>query len=407
MPRNVKLSLNPNGNFWAKDKERFGFKMLTKMGWKDGKGLGKNEDGNTSHIKVTNKDDRKGVGFVGAEDDWIAHQDDFNSLLSSLNGHFQSKETDTTEKPEPATKTKKLQISKFRIYYKKFFKGKDMSNYSSNDLDAILGKRKKKVNKTTKERLKQLLNDDLYENTYTSKKSIQEYFSEKMGNRTIQNRKIDDNEPEDDMKKSVMSDANCENIIDSKLNTNGFSVEEAENLNEYNSEISEGKTEMCSSPPSNTGLNEDNESYNKDTVSLTKLKNCNENESSNTLTEKVKKGKKRKHLEQDRNENSMEVTATDTEVVDKKTKNSFHKKKAKREHNIEIADGKMDFHSNFHLRRKVYYEIREFADAFPNSSVLSTIEKCVNLHNNLNDSMIGTSNLLFIAGYGNESLADA
>ncbi|XP_067119303.1 PIN2/TERF1-interacting telomerase inhibitor 1-like [Centruroides vittatus] len=406
MPRNVKLSLNPNGNLWAKDKERFGFKMLTKMGWKDGKGLGKNEDGNTSHIKVSNKDDRKGVGFVGAEDDWIAHQDDFNSLLLSLNGHFQSKETDTTEKPEPATKTKKLQISKFRIYYKKFFKGKDMSNYSSNDLDAILGKKKKKVSKTTKERLKQLLNDDLYENTYTSKKSIQEYFSEKMGNHIIQNKKIDDNEPEDNTNKSVMSDASCENVIDSKLTPNGFSVQ-SENLDEYNPEISEGKTEMCSSPPSDTGLNEDNKSYNKDTVSVTKLKICNENKSSNTLTERVKKGKKRKHLEQDCNENSMKVTAMDTEVADKKTKNSFRKKKAKRERNIEVADSKIDFHPNFHLRRKVYYEIREFADTFPNSSVLSTIEKCVNLHNNVNNSMIGTSNLLFITGYGNGSLADA
>jgi hypothetical protein len=39
------------------DKGGFGFKMLQKMGWKEGTGLGLAGDGSTEHIKVTaNKD---------------------------------------------------------------------------------------------------------------------------------------------------------------------------------------------------------------------------------------------------------------------------------------------------------------------------------------------------------------
>ena len=34
--------------------------MLERMGWKSGKGLGANEDGQTSHVKVSKKNDNIG-----------------------------------------------------------------------------------------------------------------------------------------------------------------------------------------------------------------------------------------------------------------------------------------------------------------------------------------------------------
>ncbi|KAI3633608.1 hypothetical protein MIR68_008555 [Amoeboaphelidium protococcarum] len=64
------------------------YKMLQKMGWKDGKGLGRNEEGHTEHIKIKLKTDATGIGsheLPRSEDNWLAHTDAFNDILSQLN----------------------------------------------------------------------------------------------------------------------------------------------------------------------------------------------------------------------------------------------------------------------------------------------------------------------------------
>ena len=43
------------------DKSAFGYKMLQKMGWADGKGLGKHEDGMATHVRVKRRADALGV----------------------------------------------------------------------------------------------------------------------------------------------------------------------------------------------------------------------------------------------------------------------------------------------------------------------------------------------------------
>ena len=42
------------------DKSKYGFRMLEKMGWAEGKGLGVNEDGAKDHVKVSVKRDNLG-----------------------------------------------------------------------------------------------------------------------------------------------------------------------------------------------------------------------------------------------------------------------------------------------------------------------------------------------------------
>ena len=83
------------GNMWSNDQDKFGQKLMEKMGWSQGKGLGANEDGRvqvlgagwsswmwlkyfySQHISVKLKDNNKGVGFEGHDDTWLSHQNDF------------------------------------------------------------------------------------------------------------------------------------------------------------------------------------------------------------------------------------------------------------------------------------------------------------------------------------------
>lgn len=45
---------------WSQNESRFGFQMLQKMGWSEGKGLGKNEDGSVKPVVFRRKLDSFG-----------------------------------------------------------------------------------------------------------------------------------------------------------------------------------------------------------------------------------------------------------------------------------------------------------------------------------------------------------
>ena len=57
----VKLGGTQN-QAWSKNRNKFGFKLLQKMGWKEGKGMGKNEDGIATHVRATRKYKDLGIG---------------------------------------------------------------------------------------------------------------------------------------------------------------------------------------------------------------------------------------------------------------------------------------------------------------------------------------------------------
>jgi len=54
---------NPRGNLWYNDESSFGKKMLLKMGWRNGKGLGKKEDGIKENLKVKIRNANSGLGY--------------------------------------------------------------------------------------------------------------------------------------------------------------------------------------------------------------------------------------------------------------------------------------------------------------------------------------------------------
>uniref|UniRef100_A0A4W5QNY6 PIN2 (TERF1) interacting telomerase inhibitor 1 n=1 Tax=Hucho hucho TaxID=62062 RepID=A0A4W5QNY6_9TELE len=145
--RKQKWSVDPRNSAWSKDESKFGQKMLERMGWSKGKGLGRTEQGSTEHIKVKVKNNQLGLGTTAShEDNWIAHQDDFNQLLADLNnchGQNTANEAPSEEKRQEKSFSleEKSKTSRKRVHYMKFTKGKDLSSRSQTDLACIFGKR--------------------------------------------------------------------------------------------------------------------------------------------------------------------------------------------------------------------------------------------------------------------------
>ncbi|XP_070361205.1 PIN2/TERF1-interacting telomerase inhibitor 1 isoform X3 [Equus asinus] len=144
--RKQKWAVDPRNTAWSNDDSKFGQRMLEKMGWSKGKGLGAQEQGATDHIKVQVKNNHLGLGAtINNEDNWIAHQDDFNQLLAELNTRHGQETSDSSEKEKKSfSLEEKSKISKNRVHYMKFTKGKDLSSRSKTDLDCIFGKRQRR-----------------------------------------------------------------------------------------------------------------------------------------------------------------------------------------------------------------------------------------------------------------------
>ena len=95
----------------SSDENRFGKKLMERMGWEKGKGLGANEDGDTEHITVRMKNDTTGIGCTkDHSDNWVAHQDEFNALLSALNSSSSEKTKTTVQNLEEVSKSLKGRI---------------------------------------------------------------------------------------------------------------------------------------------------------------------------------------------------------------------------------------------------------------------------------------------------------
>lgn len=184
--RRQKYSLNPRGLDWSNDETKVGQRLLEKMGWRKGKALGLKEDGCKEHVKVSAKSDRKGVGCNHQQaDNWIAHQEDFNSILSALNKDVNAESSFAIFSLHDKSKN-----SRSRVHYQKFTKGKDLSSYCATDMNCIFGERLKSVTKTEQQRINELDSESSSPNgeenrsfgvlTVTNSTSIDSYFATKL-----------------------------------------------------------------------------------------------------------------------------------------------------------------------------------------------------------------------------------
>ncbi|KAG6008920.1 hypothetical protein E4U43_000088 [Claviceps pusilla] len=89
-----RINKDPNNTKWTRDTTTFGQKILRAQGWQPGQYLGVQDAAhselytaaNASYIRVTLKDDMKGLGFNKAQQDQVTGLDVFSDLLSRLNG---------------------------------------------------------------------------------------------------------------------------------------------------------------------------------------------------------------------------------------------------------------------------------------------------------------------------------
>ncbi|KAG5928652.1 hypothetical protein E4U42_000258 [Claviceps africana] len=89
-----RINKDPNNTKWTRDTSTFGQKILRAQGWQPGQFLGVQDAAhsqsytaaNASYIRVTLKDDMKGLGFNKAKEDQVTGLDVFSDLLSRLNG---------------------------------------------------------------------------------------------------------------------------------------------------------------------------------------------------------------------------------------------------------------------------------------------------------------------------------
>ena len=165
----------PKTLYQGVERDGFGMKMLTTMGWREGCGLGKNKDGIVKHLHAKKRMVGTGVGADVKNDasgknatNWTMNTVAFDDVLRSLNRTHSAEELAKTRAEESASesaskkekkrkltkeekkaakkaakKAKKNEVGRSVVShagrYQKRESQKMVSNYSATDLDAILG----------------------------------------------------------------------------------------------------------------------------------------------------------------------------------------------------------------------------------------------------------------------------
>ena len=144
--RRQRIAFDPNNQQWTLNKQgNYGAKIMNKMGWKHGHGLGRSLDGKTGIVKAKVKKNTRGIGgdsLDGLDDGWIDTKKDYEALLARLSRRVDKAKTE--EEEELAThqvdeKNKEKQSS--LISRGKYRKNKSVKGYDAKAVAEILGVR--------------------------------------------------------------------------------------------------------------------------------------------------------------------------------------------------------------------------------------------------------------------------
>uniref|UniRef100_A0A7G3B0D8 Putative titin isoform x1 n=1 Tax=Lutzomyia longipalpis TaxID=7200 RepID=A0A7G3B0D8_LUTLO len=174
--------LQPRGKPLYEDESNansFGMRMLTKMGWNKDKGLGAKEDGSKDFIRIRYKNSSTGMGFQDRDTQWTEHEEKFTKLLGNLG----TEEEDEGKERKCESLEEKSKKSRARVHYRKFTRGKDLSQYSEKDLANIFGRKSLKVEEQPAgdpEIDEAGMSSSFGVQTSTSRLSSADYFRQKM-----------------------------------------------------------------------------------------------------------------------------------------------------------------------------------------------------------------------------------
>jgi Pin2-interacting protein X1 len=137
---------------WANDTSTFGQKMLLKMGWAKGKGLGKNQQGTQTNLRALKREDGLGIGASTdtlGEEGFSTTSRNFHGVLANLQDMHGEGDEKKKKKSKKSKKKKKstggsggLTLSQNRVaagHAKKMREAKDLSKKSTQDMAAIFG----------------------------------------------------------------------------------------------------------------------------------------------------------------------------------------------------------------------------------------------------------------------------
>lgn len=156
---------------WAADTSKFGYKMLLKMGWSAGKGVGKDLQGDAAHVKIARRSENLGLGCSLKQAEvqgWSNTAQGFADVLKTLNKSYgdESNSDEDSDDEEAKKRKKKLRKEKKkkekkdkkkkekkeskkasssavanprRILYHKRLRNKNAQGYDAADMSAILG----------------------------------------------------------------------------------------------------------------------------------------------------------------------------------------------------------------------------------------------------------------------------
>ncbi|EGT58752.1 hypothetical protein CAEBREN_26338 [Caenorhabditis brenneri] len=144
--RKQKISVDPQNLQWKNDDQKFSKKLMEKMGWSEGDGLGRNRQGDSNAVKLKANHSGRGLGadkLADYDSTWISHHDDFADLLVALNKNKEAEPEQTEEEKTQAAEKLSIELKsksiRRRIHYQKFTRAKDTTNYTDSHKKGILG----------------------------------------------------------------------------------------------------------------------------------------------------------------------------------------------------------------------------------------------------------------------------